>query len=251
MFAGQPATPIVGDPFLQRSPKSFLFGFTSGPGKPDRINEAYSSGLEHTTLQVLQPTNEPPIGFQLLIGSYFGDRNCRRTDPPPYGAQDNFLRATTATISYGLAAMWAYASDWRLEPLASGESLGAAMLYTHGESLTNTYNTVTPAIIGDPTLRLHTLAPPTSLTATTNQSAVTLQWNASEPGTQYYVYLSTTSIYGPYPRISPDTPISGTNHTQSPAPAGQKFYMVRALLTATGGSGSYTNLSQGALVTVN
>jgi len=244
----------VGDPFTQ-TVRDYMWGFAAGGGAPDRINWGSPPEVEHTTVELCGTNGVPRIAFYLLSGSYFGDPYCRRTDPPPYGELDKFLRASICMTNYGLAAMWDHASRWHLEPCAVGEPLGAALLYTHndcGYPLDNS-GTTTLSIAGDPTLRIHTTAPPTNVTGpASGQGTVTLQWTASPDSNQYFVYRNTASPYGPYSRIpAGSNPITGSSFTDTNAPPGQKFYMVRAIQVVTGGSGSYTNLSQGAFKTVN
>jgi hypothetical protein len=125
------------------------------------------------------------------------------------------------------------------------------MLYTHNECYA--FITFLPkamqSITGDPTLRLHTLQPASGLWGDSGSGGVALHWSPSEANAQYYVYVNTSSLYGPYTVVA--GPISGTSYTHYPAPSGQKFYMVRAVKDVSSGSGTYANLSQGVFVTVN
>jgi hypothetical protein len=245
LFGSQSDKLLVGDPFLQRT-RGFMWGFTSGPGAPDRINWNYPGGLEHTTVNLQYAGNEPQIGFYLLCGSYFGDWMCRRD------GMDNFLRGALATANYGLASIWAYASDVSLAPLGVGEPLGAAMVYTHNEctAFIPSFTAIAMrSIMGDPTLRLHTLQPASGLSATPGPGSVALSWSPSETGAQYYAYRNTNSLYGPYSVLA--GPLAGTSYTDNAPPSGQKFYMVRAVKTVSSASGTYANLSQGVFVTVN
>ncbi|HEX7860725.1 MAG TPA: DUF3466 family protein [Verrucomicrobiae bacterium] len=126
--------------------------------------------------------------------------------------------------------------------------------YWYGNGL----NRVHIALLGDPTLRFHVLAPPTSPTYTASSDAnVTLNWTASadllpSPGTGdgYYVYRS-FSKNGPFVRVSGSTPLTGTTFTQTGVKKGYYHYMVRAVKRTAAYEGYYANLSQGAFVAVN
>ncbi len=105
------------------------------------------------------------------------------------------------------------------------------------------------SILGDPTLRLHRVTPPTNPVATRNGSAVLLSWSASpEAGLGYFVYRSTSGLDGfsiplhpaPFPRCAFADTTTATN----------LLYQVRAVRIQTTGSGSFTNLSLGAFVFV-
>ena len=111
-------------------------------------------------------------------------------------------------------------------------------------------------IIGDPSIRLHVLAPPTGplagglLSVTGSGSSTVVSWTASADisgtaGTYgYYVYRS-TSQNGPF--TSPVSGlITGTAFPDTMAPSGQNFYLVRGAKLNTSGSGTYWNLTQPA-----
>src|SRR5262249_38539132 len=102
------------------------------------------------------------------------------------------------------------------------------------------------ALMGDPTLRMHVVAPPANLISTTNGAAVNLTWTfSSDPVLGYYVY-SSPSLNGPFTRLT-TTPVAATNYADATSPAGST-YMVRAVKLETSASGSYYNLSQGAFL---
>ena len=104
-------------------------------------------------------------------------------------------------------------------------------------------------ILGDPTLRLFRVTPPTNLKAIRAGSAVTLTWlPSSEANRGYYVYRSTNGLAGfttplnsaPVPALSFTDTTSATN----------LLYQIRAAKLQTTGSGSFTNLSQGIFINV-
>jgi hypothetical protein len=93
------------------------------------------------------------------------------------------------------------------------------------------------ALMGDPTLRLHVVAPPSALVR-----KGTLSWSPSpEPGASYHVYHAAEE-HGAFRRLT-ETPIAETSYSPPSAKGG--VYMVRAIKLETGASGSYVNASQG------
>jgi hypothetical protein len=100
------------------------------------------------------------------------------------------------------------------------------------------------SLLGDPTLCMQIVKPPTSLTTTTNGANVNLQWNASSDSSLlgYHIYRATSSS-GPFTRIT-STPVGSTTFQDSPTP-GTYTYMVRAIKFESGYSGTFTNASAG------
>jgi len=175
--------------------------------------------------------------FTLLFGSYFGDWNSR----------DNLLRAPLAAESHGLVAVWAGRPHWYLHPLGLGETIGYCTRLTQ-----NNLGLYPPAgafaggvhvaLMGDPTLRLHVVAPPSSLACKAEGGKTTLTWSPSpDAGLGYHVY-SGMDEKGPFTRLT-ETPIRETTFTATSAKAA--LYMVRAVKVETGSSGSYVNASEG------
>ena len=228
-----PGTMIDGDLFYQTN-KSYLLGLELGYGNYNAI-----SGVPHTSANLTYSANEPQIGFYLLGGSFFGD----------WHYSDDLLRAVLGTPNYGFGSMYEYGTRWDLYPVGLGETMGAALQQTvaHGASL----NSVDAFLLGDPTLRLQMLAPPSNVSWTTAGSNVSLTWNPSpESGAQYWVYRSTNGVSGDFLRLTAQ-PLTGPSYTDSSAPSGQKTYEVRALNTVITGSGSFTNVSNGIFTIVN
>lgn len=169
--------------------------------------------------------------FTLLFGSYFGD----------WDSRDNLLRAPLASESHGLVAVWAGRPHWYLHPMGLGETIGyCARLTQNNRGLyapTGGFpGGVHIALMGDPTLRLHRVMPPSALTL----KGKSLTWTAStDKDVTYHVY-SAADANGPFTRLT-DSPIKDT--TFAAAKAG--VYMVRAIRLESGPSGSYFNASQG------
>src|SRR5262249_52352890 len=99
--------------------------------------------------------------------------------------------------------------------------------------------------MGDPTLRMHVVAPPTNLLGATNGGGLTLSWNASSDSVAGYHVYGSSSPNGPFTRLTSSL-VSGTTYTvNNPS---NTTYMVRAVKLETTPSGSYFNPSQGAFL---
>jgi hypothetical protein len=213
--------------------KSYLFGFAAGYGGPSSMSVGPNG---HYSADLADPGKEPMVGFYVLSASYFG----------AWHLQDDFLRATIATPTYGLEAMYARNTSLYLEPLALGQPAFAGVART----ITNQTTEVEITLLGDPTLRFQITAPPATVAATTNQTSVNLNWTpSSEINARYFVYRSTNGLDGDFLKIS--QALSSLTFTDSSPPSGPKMYAVRAAKLVTTGSGSFTNLSQSVFTTAS
>jgi hypothetical protein len=238
-FGANAGINVNGDFFIEPNP--FFAGALSGFGNFFAILGASSHQTVHLTLA----QNEPKGIFYMIYGSYFSDFNL---------ATNNIYRSLLATANYGLAAVANSNSTnrvpWKFEQPGLGEPLGAGMIRTMTNAATKADRWIT--MMGDPTLRIQILAPPSNLNGNSG-TTVTLNWTApppSEGSVQYYVYLSTNNLGGPFPLLTTNA-LSNTTYTHNPAPSGAKTYMVRAAKLLTTGTGSFTNLSQGIFLNVN
>ncbi len=175
--------------------------------------------------------------FTILFGSYFGD----------WDSRDNLLRAPLAAESHALVSMWAGRPHWYLHPLGLGETIGrAARLSQNNRGLyvpTGSFpHGVHIALMGDPTLRLHRVTPPSGLTKKVEGGELRLEWKASpEAGATYHVY-GAPDEKSPFTRLT-EAPLREPRYAhKGEAPA---VLMVRSLRLETGASGSYVNASQG------
>jgi hypothetical protein len=173
-----------------------------------------------------------------------------------------------------LASLWGPGNNlgWKIEPLMVGDTLGSMLLHnvqamlgfrqdawgakTNGPPVTPESDSVFFSIIGDPTLRLRYVKPPSNL----SMSGSTLQWTSSPDQTvsRYYVYKmdGTTGKYVravtvAQPVVCPhsvtEPPATICSVTLGPADAGATKYMVRATQQINSALGSYWELSQGVL----
>ena len=189
------------------------------------------------------------IVFAQTFGSYFGDWD--REDTPTAVYQNNLLRAFLATEEHGLANVWAGRPHWFFHHMALGETIGHSARLTQNNRSGGLYTPtgsglgqVHIALMGDPTLRMFPVLPVTNLRATRMPGENRLQWSASGDNTvsDCYVY-GASHPDGPYVRLG-TTKSTQWTHTN---PGSTRHYMVRALKLTSTASGSFYNLSQGAL----
>ncbi len=183
--------------------------------------------------------------FSALFGSYFGD----------WDASNNLMRATLAQGTI-LTNCWSGRPHWYFHHMGLGENIG----YSTKVSMNNTTTRYfTPlgflarfsgmGLMGDPSLRMYVLTPPSNLVATFDGEDMQLEWTAStDPGVGYYVY-EYDSVSNAY-FLRNDEPIFTTNFNIECAPIeGLNSYMVRATKLTNTPSGSFHNLSTGIFAT--
>lgn len=196
-----------------------------------------------------------------LFGSYFGD----------WDVTNNFLRSPLAGTqdSLGLTNAWSGRSQVHYHHMALGETVGYCMRYTQNAN-SSTFNGdwfqnnnakgVQMNLMGDPTLRLHTVRPGAGLVATSNGANVLLTWQPSPDTVAGYHVYRATSASGPFTRISGvatsatnplGDPGSSPTFTDTTASSGTTYhYRVTAVRLQTSMSGSYANQSCGELVSI-
>lgn len=177
--------------------------------------------------------------FTMLFGSYFGD----------WDSTDNFLRAPLCS-GWTLCDVWAGRPHWSFHPMGLGAAIGECARLSQNDNTVGGYGTrfVHLALMGDPTLRQHVIAPPGQVTVVDLWPQASIGWTPSADAVAGYHVYRAASPSGPFTRLSASA-VSGTNFID-PAPlAGESTYMVRALRLETTPSGSYWNLSQGAFAT--
>ena len=190
--------------------------------------------------------NDPQAVFSFLFGSYFGD----------WDTTNNVMRAVLATPTYTLTSAWAGRPHWFVHHLGLGETIGHSTRLTQVNNNSASYKQINPgsqqihiALMGDPTLRLHPLAPPTAPNAQAEGSQVSLSWVESvEPVLGYHVYRAASET-GPFTRVSP-TLVTTNEFTDTGLTTGAYTYMIRGVRLEVSASGSYYNASQGAFVDI-
>ncbi len=213
--------------------QNLLFGYGAGAGSYQSC-----SGIGTTDSFV----KTKPAVFNMLFGSYFGD----------WDNANNILRAPLASAENGLTNAWSGRPWWQNHPMALGEPIGYCAMITQNNKTTYSSNifanTIPIGLMGDPTLRLHIVAPPTNVIATSqdNNTKVNLTWTATNElgNLGYYIYRSANPLSNNFPINK--TPITGNSFTDNSPYQGTNYYLIKSVKLTTSASGSYFNLSQGA-----
>jgi len=231
-------------PVLKSTP--YLWSYGCGAGSLTSVAGLGNSDAYHNLITSELYTNNIRAVFTLFFGSWMGD----------WDAKDDIMRCVLALPNYGLTSAWSGRPHWFLQHMGLGETIGFSTRLTQNNEANGLYqneiNTaageIHVALMGDPTLRLHVVAPPTQLRAASTGNAVNLSWTASTDSVVgYHVYRM--SADGTFARLTA-SPVSGTSYTDSSA-TGAGQYMVRAVSLQTSPSGSYFNPSVGAFVTAS
>lgn len=229
--ANNVSSAAVGEFISVLSHQSFLWAYGCGPG-------TFTSAVGVGTTEDFA-ANDLRAVFTAYFGSYFGD----------WDSQDNFLRAALASPSYTLTTAWAGRPNWFFHHMGLGEPIGFSAVVSQNNSGTYQHQNygsaqVHIALLGDPTLRMHIVAPASNLIASIGGGDVTLTWTPSaEQASGYHIYRSQTAS-GPFTRINSST-VTTASFTDTSVASGSYTYEVRAEKLEFSGSGSYYNLSQG------
>jgi fibronectin type 3 domain-containing protein len=180
--------------------------------------------------------------FTMRFGSYSVDWN----DP------DNVLRCILASAPSGLTCSWSGGpfnrSGWFYHPMALGYTAGYSARYTQQTfpEVRGQDCFVYMCLMGDPTLRLHPVAPASNLVAATYADGVALNWGAAQGPVRGYAVYRAPTMDAPFVRLT--EPVTGRAFFDSDPSAGPCVYMVRAVVREQSPSGTYFNQSQGIFV---
>jgi hypothetical protein len=163
---------------------------------------------------------------------------------------DSLLRSIIANDGYGLTSTWIYGNRFDYYHMGAGGTVGDSLVVTQnrgvefGQSTANA--DVWLALMGDPTLRMHIIAPP----ANVRTDEVQVMWDASTAaGVESYNVYRAAAGHAPgttaFERIG-SVAAATTSFRDPSGSTGGYQYMVRAVKREDGPSGAYYNLSQGA-----
>lgn len=177
--------------------------------------------------------------FTLLFGSYFGD----------WDKANNFLRAPLAQ-GLTLTNAWSGRPHWYLHHMALGDNIGYDQnLMVNSNAYFQHYAArgVHIALMGDPTLRMYAVEPPSNFQLTENNNKVDLSWTASPDNVLGYYVFRKDSVNGLYHKVS-QSMVNGTNFTDAEFDRnGKYYYSVRAVKLEESASGTFYNLSTGVI----
>ncbi len=187
---------------------------------------------------------------KLVFGVNFGSGKLYWNDA------NNAMRGLLAQPDWGLTCVWGARPSAFFHHMGLGLPVGYSVKRTmdNGRGFyLRDYEPAGPlctaihiALMGDPTLRLHPVAPPTDVFAERLPEGAALRWSPSPANAVlgYHVYAATHRL-GPYARLT-DAPVASLAFTDPAPPAGDVHYQVRAVVRETTSAAIYTNASQGA-----
>ncbi|MDB6032281.1 MAG: hypothetical protein JWM16_2619, partial [Verrucomicrobiales bacterium] len=225
---------------------NYLWAYACGAGSFASVGGMGTSGQynDGTTTDLVGADTK--AFFTMLMGSWLGD----------WDSEDNIMRGVLATASEGLTCSWSGRPHWFYHHMGLGMNIGYAAKLTQNNGGNGLYRnqinsaagSIHVALMGDPTLRMHTVAPVTNLRITA-ANGITLAWGASPDNVVGYHVYSAPNLAGPYTRLT-SSPVTGTTFNHSGGTA-STVYMVRAVKLETSGSGTYYNASQGVFASVS
>ncbi|MDZ4757911.1 MAG: YCF48-related protein [Bacteroidota bacterium] len=225
----------------------YQFAYIAGGGSDTSINnDAFTS--------TACMNNDINATFLQMMGSYFVEWNNGGLHVP-----NQLMRSPLAATGQCLATMWTgYLPYWNFHHMAMGEPLGFSVKNSQNNLNTYFYSTtpsgitrgVHMALMGDPTLRLHIIAPVSNVKPVANSNTVDINWAASnEAGISgYYIYRANT-FYGAFVRINTQI-ITGTSYTDNSPLSGNNIYMIRPIKLEQTPSGTYYNMGTGIMDSV-
>ncbi|EEF59413.1 fibronectin type III domain-containing protein [Pedosphaera parvula] len=225
----------------------YLWAYACGPGEWSSINGIGNQGNYYTGTTTDIVGNNVQAVFTLIFGSWLGD----------WDVQDDLMRSILATPTYGLACGWSGRPHWFCHHMALGQPIGYSTRLTQNNGQYGLYQNdlneyagyVHIALMGDPALRMHVVAPPSNLYLSANPGGVYVSWNGSGDSVIGYNIYRSADANGPFIRVN-NSPVTNTSYTDATVPSGTFTYMVRAVKLELSGSGTYYNASQGIFSTV-
>ncbi len=209
--------------------ESWLWSYGGGGGGPES-----ASDISSTTMMV---DDSLQTVFTMLFGSYFGD----------WDYPNDFLRAAIASKGPTLISTWGNRPNWVFHHMALGEHTGLAP-----KLMMNNYSLywsgfarrfVHIGMMGDPTLRMHILAPIQNLNLTQDGKQIHLNWEDPASAIGYFIYKK-TSPDKQFTLLNID-PVTDLYYIDPCVDEGWVTYMVRSVELRKSGSGTYYNLSSG------
>lgn len=211
-------------------PSGYAMAFGAGPGGPSS-----AAGVANTSQFVTSTVN---AGFLGLFGSYFGD----------YSYSNNLMRAALVGPGSVVATMWFARPNVDTREVAARGTFGDMISSMFEDDSSRTLHL---GLLGDPTLRLDPMRPPSAPAVTCKAGKPNLSWTTSPDATLgYRVFrrepgsLSTT----PDVRVSGES-VAGPFVDDSAAPGQSYVYRIVPVRTARNASGTFVDLGPGVRVT--
>ena len=230
--------PIDGTRFTNdifRATNNYLWGIHGDLGHFNAFGNGQAEPRQHLATDIAKElSDDNPRGmFQLHYGSYFGEW---------FHWDSDVLRVCLGMTNTVLTATMLEAGT-RLDRFHLGAPYGATLADAFAASA-NTSSRYA-AVLGDPFVREHPLAPVAALTLTKASPNVVLSWSAQSAATHGYRICRASSTNSPSWTWLTDVSTGSTGWTHSSPGNGTYAYLIKALSLKTTGSGSYTNSSLG------
>lgn len=227
-------TDVFRDQLLQ---KSYLLAYGAGAG-------SYQSAGGISTTSNMASDSLRAV-FTFLFGSYFGD----------WDVQNNFLRSSLGSGSI-LTCAWAGRPSWYIQHMSMGETIGYSTLVTNnsqtiysGNPFFSAYRPAHVSLLGDPSLTLIPVIPPTGLMATEDKGAVNLNWSPSTEATEGYGILRRINPNGKWEPVAYN--IKSTSYIDQCQNKNIPIeYLVYAIKLDKNASGTFYNRSAGIRVSI-
>lgn len=188
--------------------------------------------------------------FTMLFGSYFGD----------WDNTDNFLRAALAQGNT-LTNCWAGRPNWHFYAMGMGKNIGYCTQLTQNNSslfypstLGGLSKMVSINLLGDPTLRMHYVTPPSDLVvyySLSGSSIPSFDWTPSPDESVIGYNLYRKNIDSIFYEKRNSTLLTTTYFDESGEEFGDFTYLLTAVELKTTPSGTYYNESLGILQDVS
>ena len=217
----------------------YLLAYGCGPGSYQTIDGLGNGGPAHDGHTVDIVNNDIQAVFTLIFGSWLGD----------WDHEDDIMRAILAAPTCSLATAWSGRPHWFVHAMGVGETIGYTARLTQNNTglyqnqVNASVNQVHIALMGDPTLRLHPVAPVSGLGGANTSHSTVLTWTPSPDRVVGYHVYRASSANAAYARLT-DTPVSNPSFVDRESMMGAT-YMVRAVKLESTPSGTYFNASQG------
>lgn len=211
-------------------PAGYAMAFGAGPGGPSS-----AAGVATTSQFVTSTVN---AGFLGLFGSYFGD----------YSYSNNLMRAALVGPGSVVATTWFARPNLDTKELSARGTLGDMISSMFEDDSSRTLHL---GLLGDPTLRLEPMRPPSAPVVTCKAGKPNLAWTASPDATLgYRIFRKETGTLA----TTPDVRVSGESESgpfvdASAAPGQGYVYRIVPVRAMRNGSGSFVDLGPGARVT--
>jgi hypothetical protein len=179
--------------------------------------------------------------FTMMMGSYFGD----------WDSTNNLMRAALGARGYPLTCCWAGRPAWLFHHMALGYPIGYSTRLTQNNHVLYEIGyggrQIHTALMGDPTLRLLPVKPPSDLgLEALPDHTIGLTWRASGDSVMGYNVYRSQGLGGTREQLN-SAPLDDTSYVDAAPVDGWEVYMVRAVRLETSASGTYLNLSPAAI----